>query len=301
MLLIASRRKLGHRRRHKRQKSDQTHYLAVSRHTEATSTDLVTDIGQAAWVSHVANAGARHGVLVYVHGFNTPQKTMLARHYRIKHHVRQNGFEGAVIAFDWPSFASKWQYSADRDLATAVAPFLISDVVSPIKQAVPSAKVHLIAHSMGAMLTVEALKTRPGDLSFDQISFVSADVDASAFAPNAADWTTLTGACARFTNYCSGTDRVLKVPGTFVSGLQARLGQRGLPNAGPGATFDVDGQHRFAHFKKRNNARHSHTWWFEDAFFFKDLSKTLAGTDAQDVATRLSTHHPPRQILRSRP
>ena len=301
MLLIASRRTLGHKRRHKRKKSANTHYLAVSRHSAANSDDLVTDIGLSTWLTHVKDAGAAHGVVVYVHGFNTPQKTMLARHYRMKHHLRQNGFKGVVIAFDWPNFASKWQYSADRDLALEVAPMLLTDVVAPIQQAVSSAKVHIVAHSMGALLTTEALKTRPSSMSFDQICFVSADVDASAFAPNAADWTTVTSACKRLTNFCSSTDKVLKIPGTFVSGLEKRLGQAGFPQAGAGETYDVEGQHRFAQFKKRNSAQHSHTWWFEDGFFFRDLCKTLSGGTASSVSTRMAGHPPPKQIIRAHP
>ncbi|WP_299046610.1 alpha/beta fold hydrolase [uncultured Tateyamaria sp.] len=301
MLLIASRRKLGHKRRDKRRTSAQTHYLAVSRHTESNSTDLVTDIGQATWLSHVKDAGAAHGMAIYVHGFNTPQKTMLARHYRMKHHVRRNGFKGVVIAFDWPNFASKWQYSADRTLALGVAPFLMSDVVAPVVQAVPAAKIHIVAHSMGALLTTEALKTRAAGLSFDQVCFVSADVDARDFAPHSTDWTAVTGACNRFTNFCSGTDKVLKVPGAFVNGMQKRLGQAGLPQAGAGDTFDVEGQHRFAEVKQRNSAQHSHTWWFEDAFFFKDLCQTLMGGSAAHVSTRLPGHPPPKQMIRARP
>lgn len=310
MLLIASRRKLGTRRSDKRKKSTQTHFLAVSRKTQANKVDLVTDIGQAAWLSHVEAAGAAHGVAIYIHGFNTTQMTMLARHYRLKQNLRKNGFKGVVIAFDWPSFASKWQYSADRDLALAVAPSLISDVVAPIVKRVPSANIHVVAHSMGALLTLHALNAMQASgssglngFSFDQICFVSADVDAQDFATNKPDWTTLTGNCSRFTNYCSGSDKVLKVPGTFVNGLQKRLGQAGLPNAGPGDTYDVEGQHRFAQVRasQSNNAHKSHTWWFRDQLFFKDLTKALRGGRAANISTRMSSHQPPKQILRPKP
>ena len=147
MLLVASRRKMGGQASFKQKMSTKTHFLSVSGHVHNSSPDLVTDIGQAAWLSHLGTQGAQQNVLIYVHGYNTKQLTVLARQNRLRANL--GGFPGAVIAFDWPtyggSFASFGQYTADRKLADRVTPFFMTDVVAPIVAAYPSAKVHLLA------------------------------------------------------------------------------------------------------------------------------------------------------------
>ncbi|MEP6065391.1 MAG: alpha/beta fold hydrolase [Paracoccaceae bacterium] len=304
MLLIASRRKLSTLRRKKRRLSDQMHYLGVSKSGPSNASGLTTDIGQAVWLSHVARAGAAQGVLIYIHGFNTPQKTMLSRYYNLKSSLRRQGYKGAVIAFDWPIFDNIFQYSADRKLAEEVAPSLLSDIVAPLRANVPGAKIHIVAHSMGAWLTMAALrKLSEGGLpgfTFDQICFASADVPAKDFQAGSADRAHLTNACKRFTNYCSSSDRVLKFAGGLVNSFEGRLGKEGLPRPVGGETFDAEGRNRFAQIKKNNSRSHSHSWWWSDALFFRDLCQTLKQTAPSAVTTRAAHPPPSHQLLRAK-
>ena len=42
-------------------------------------------------------------VLIHVHGFNIDTSEMLERHRKLRRGLRAQGYDGAVVSFDWPS------------------------------------------------------------------------------------------------------------------------------------------------------------------------------------------------------
>ncbi len=98
--------------------------------------------------------GSNRDVLVFVHGFNTGFDE--AR-FRLAQIVTDGGFNGVPVLFTWPSKGSLFGYGSDREAATAsrdALEHLLLDLA-----ALPDVgKVHVLAHSMGAWLAMEALR-----------------------------------------------------------------------------------------------------------------------------------------------
>ncbi len=98
--------------------------------------------------------GSNRDVLVFVHGFNTGFDE--AR-FRLAQIVTDGGFNGVPVLFTWPSKGSLFGYGSDREAATAsrdAMEHLLLDLA-----ALPDVgRVHVLAHSMGAWLAMEALR-----------------------------------------------------------------------------------------------------------------------------------------------
>ena len=98
--------------------------------------------------------GSNRDVLVFVHGFNTGFDE--AR-FRLAQIVTDGGFNGVPVLFTWPSKGSLFGYASDREAATAsrdAMERLLLDLA-----ALPDVgKVHVLAHSMGSWLAMEALR-----------------------------------------------------------------------------------------------------------------------------------------------
>ncbi|MGI4764149.1 MAG: alpha/beta hydrolase [Janthinobacterium lividum] len=98
--------------------------------------------------------GSNRDVLVFVHGFNTGFDE--AR-FRLAQIVTDGDFNGVPVLFTWPSKGSLFGYASDREAATAsrdALEHLLLDLA-----ALPDiGKVHVLAHSMGAWLAMEALR-----------------------------------------------------------------------------------------------------------------------------------------------
>ena len=97
-------------------------------------------IAKRSWIEEVMTE-ARHGpqddgpvgdIVIYVHGFNTPQSEMLRRTDKIEQGVKAHGFRGAVVAYDWPSDGSAINYQSDRRDAKKTAAALVRDGIAPL-------------------------------------------------------------------------------------------------------------------------------------------------------------------------
>ncbi|MET0678638.1 MAG: alpha/beta hydrolase, partial [Bradyrhizobium sp.] len=97
--------------------------------------------------------GAGGDVLIYVHGFKQTFETSTLDAAQLADGIR---FRGQTIAFSWPSKAGLFDYAYDRDSAMwsrdEFERVLNSVVTSP-----SAGRVHIVAHSMGTMLTLESL------------------------------------------------------------------------------------------------------------------------------------------------
>jgi esterase/lipase superfamily enzyme len=91
---------------------------------------------------------------VFVHGFNNNFQEAL---FRLAQITADAEVDGAAVLFAWPSQASVTEYVADRDAITYSRDQLV-DLLTMLAGNRNIAEVGLVGHSMGAWLTVEALR-----------------------------------------------------------------------------------------------------------------------------------------------
>jgi len=274
------------------------------------NSDLVTPdhkIRKTDWVREVRDM-SRHGpqdggeagdILVYIHGYNTRQKTMLERHRRIRSGLEGLGFEGAVISFDWPSQDSALNYLEDRTDAKQTAIRLVDEGISSfaaLQRPDCQINMHVFAHSTGAYVVREAFDDaddRPAvaarSWSVSQIMLASGDISAGSMQSHNAKSSSLYRHCVRLTNYFNPLDDVLSLSNVKRIGVSPRVGRVGLPDDVPVKSVNVNcGNYYKAHqndFDDLPNA--AHTWYFFDKKFLKDVLMTLQGKiDRNEIPTR---------------
>ncbi len=93
-------------------------------------------------------------VLVYVHGFNTDYEEAA---FRLAQVATDAGFRGTTVLFTWPSYNRVLAYGGDREIATASRDAL-DKLLADLGEVPGIGRVHLIAHSMGSFVTMEALR-----------------------------------------------------------------------------------------------------------------------------------------------
>lgn len=132
--------------------------------------------------SFSAGAG-RRDVLVYVHGFNQTFETAALDAARLSDGLK---FRGDTMLFSWPSKNSLLNYIYDRESALwsrdALEEMLDQLIADP-----SVGTVHIVAHSMGTMVTVEALRQlydrRGASMAnrFGAVVLASPDIDIDGF------------------------------------------------------------------------------------------------------------------------
>ena len=176
---------------------------------EPVSGDVSNLLGQASGGSDV---------LIYVHGFKQTFETAALDAAHLADGIR---FRGQTVAFSWPSKAGLFDYAYDRDSAMwsrdDFERVLHSVVTTP-----STGRVHIVAHSMGTMLTLESLRqlyARYGDAIADKIGavvFASPDIDMDVFSSA----TTRIGPLARKITVITATnDRALALSGRLAGGM----------------------------------------------------------------------------------
>jgi len=135
-------------------------------------------------VSDLLTQGGGGDVLVYVHGFKQTFETAALDAAHLADGIK---FRGQTMVFSWPSKAGLFDYAYDRDSAMwsrdGFERVLQSAITTP-----GVGRVHIVAHSMGTMLTLERLRqlsARNGDAVTDKIGavvFASPDIDMDVFS-----------------------------------------------------------------------------------------------------------------------
>jgi esterase/lipase superfamily enzyme len=245
------------------------------------------------WAEAVHDQSGNDHVVIYVHGFNTKQASMLNTMTALKKGLSGQGFNAAVAAFDWPSdgIVSPSAYKRDRKDAETVAMHMILDGVKLLQESRPSSKVHLVAHSMGAYATIHGWG-KVGHAYFpakvDQAVFVAADVDQNWLLKSSVGGRVMQQRCNRLTHYYSSEDMILDISGKLVNSGTRRSGRHGL-GPWPAPVFkDVSCVDRYLtdNPQRKRTESHSHSWYFKDDQFYKDLAKTLSGASDKTLPTR---------------
>jgi esterase/lipase superfamily enzyme/Tfp pilus assembly protein PilF len=93
-------------------------------------------------------------VFVFVHGYNVSFENAVRRTAQIAYDL---SFDSVPFLFSWPSRNSMWSYWYDRDSA-ALAVNHLKEFLERVVTQTHAAKVHLIAHSMGNAVLLDALE-----------------------------------------------------------------------------------------------------------------------------------------------
>ena len=127
--------------------------------------------------------GSNRDVLLYVHGFNTSYDE--AR-FRLAQIVQDGRFGGVPVLFSWPSSDNLLGYEAARESATASRDGL-AIVLRDLSELPDVGRIHILAHSLGTWLTMEALRERAiagnPDLKgkLGNVMLAAPDIDLSVF------------------------------------------------------------------------------------------------------------------------
>lgn len=164
----------------------------------------------------------RKEAFVFVHGYNTSFQDAITRTGLLAYDLE---FDGAPIAFAWPSRAVTKEYPADEESAQASIEALESFLQLVASQS-GAERIHLIAHSMGNRVLLEALRSlqqrglQPKNLQ--HLVLAAPDVNIVRFNQLMPHLASVAG---RATLYASSRDRALKASRKFHD--YARAGEAG--------------------------------------------------------------------------
>jgi len=179
------------------------------------------------------STGARD-VLIFVHGFNHTFESAVLDAARLSDGIR---FHGDTLAFCWPSRAKLLDYGYDHDSAMWSRDAL-EKALDGLMASRTVGRLHIVAHSIGTMLTMEALRqlyAHKGDGAADRLGavvFASPDIDMDVFTSSVER----IGPIARNITVLTATnDRALAVSRWMAGGMtrvgaaqKAQLEQLGL-------------------------------------------------------------------------
>ncbi len=131
-----------------------------------------------------AQAALGRDLLLYVHGYRESFETAAASTVELSDGIR---FAGATGLFTWPSAASTFSYVADRESAMWSRD-AFEDLLAAMAKTPSGGRIHIVAHSMGTLLTLETLRMlrgSGGESAMDRIGAVvlaAPDIDIDLFA-----------------------------------------------------------------------------------------------------------------------
>jgi esterase/lipase superfamily enzyme len=288
-------------------------YLIVPDAAETPTTEQVVALSP--WIAAIMATfrppGAKPGAnvtgeaLFIAHGFNNSATDVVALHGEIAKGLAETPipYHPTIISFDWPSEGKVYAYLEDLDTAAHTAVAMVNGAVKPLLKAqTPECKVRVnaIAHSMGAFVLRKALGHADDgietgtDWMIGQLALVAGDVEASSFANGDTDTKAMMGHTYRLTNYASWYDEALMISNAKRAGVEERVGRIGLPTGAPAHAVNVNCSDRYDALTRDNplaivsDAAYSHSWYFKDAVFMRDLAQTLRGAVDRNVVARRS-------------
>lgn len=131
-----------------------------------------------------AQAALGQDTLLYIHGFRESFESAAVNTAQLSDGIR---FSGATALFTWPSAGSTFSYVSDRESAMWSRDAL-EDLLTAVAQTPSGGKIHIVAHSMGTLLTLETLRMLRGSGGEAAMSRIGAvvlaapDVDLDLFA-----------------------------------------------------------------------------------------------------------------------
>jgi esterase/lipase superfamily enzyme len=161
-------------------------------------------------------------ILLYVHGFNQTFETAALDAARLADGI---SFRGETMLFSWPSKAQLFDYGYDRESAMWSRDAL-ERVLSQLMANPGVSRIHVVAHSVGTMLSLESLRqiyARHGIAVIDRIGaviFAAPDIDMDVFASSVER---IPSIAPKITVITATNDRALAVAG-WIAGGMTRVG-----------------------------------------------------------------------------
>ena len=185
--------------------------------------------------SHLSGRiGSNRDVLLYVHGFNTSYDE--AR-FRLAQVVADGRFGGVPVLFTWPASGSLFDYEAAKESASSSRDALAQTLME-LSDLPDVGRIHILAHSMGSWLTMEALRQdaiagRP-DLNgkLGDVMLAAPDIDVNVFRNQLSKISP-----SHVSVLVSSSDRALFLS-RRLAGDRPRLGALNPRNAGDRAMLD---------------------------------------------------------------
>jgi esterase/lipase superfamily enzyme len=161
-------------------------------------------------------------VLIYVHGFNQTFETAALDAARLSDAIK---FSGETMVFAWPSRAKLLDYGYDRESAMWSRD-AFGQVLDGLMASPTIGRINIVAHSIGTMLTMEALRelyAKHGDAAADRIGavvFAAPDIDMDGFTSSVMRIGPL---ATKITVITAANDRALAVS-RWMNGSTTRVG-----------------------------------------------------------------------------
>jgi esterase/lipase superfamily enzyme len=190
-----------------------------SRDFAVISSREIRPVDVAKWLSSFTAGKSR--ALIFVHGYNTRFEAAVFRFAQLAHDMN---VDAAPILFSWPSRGRLLDYSYDRESAN----FSRSDLANLLRMTASSPHIKdvvVIAHSMGAWLAMEAVRTialRDGRVpaKISNLILASPDLDIDVFRRQVAE---IGPDRPQITIFVSRNDRALRLSSLIAGGV-ARVG-----------------------------------------------------------------------------
>jgi esterase/lipase superfamily enzyme len=169
-----------------------------------------------------AQASQGRDILIYVHGYKNTFESAVLDAARLADGI---SFRGDTVAFSWPSRAGLLDYAYDRESAMYSRDAL-ERLLDALMSSPGGGRVHIIAHSLGTMLTLETLRqiqASHGDVAAAKIGaiiFAAPDIDMDVFMSSVPR---LGGLAAKITVIAASNDLALAVSRKIAGGV-ARVG-----------------------------------------------------------------------------
>jgi esterase/lipase superfamily enzyme len=269
----------------------------------------------AAWTKAVRTAAEwrndqgelRGDVLFVVHGYNNSEEDVMVHHRALRDDLLALGFKGVIVSFDWPCGDQALAYLEDRHKAKLSALRLVSDGIVYLSRAQTpgcTTNVHVLGHSTGAYVIREAFddaddtQLQNGAWTASQVLFAAGDVSAASMSQGDPGAASLYRHAVRLTNYSNRRDQVLDISNVKRLGLAPRAGRVGLPADAPPIAVNVDCSDYYELFDGNADVAQqdepagvrgvkSHSWFYGNRIFARDLFQTLIGTDRTVMPTRV--------------
>ncbi len=199
--------------------ADPSKHFAVVSHRYGTGKEILESVKREV----ASRAPADREILVFVHGYNTSFDDSLFRMAQI---TTDSGFRGVPVLFTWPSRAKLTSYPYDRESAIYSRDDL-EMALDALATHSGARRINILAHSMGNMLTLEALRqaqirgrgTLGGKLG--EIMLAAPDVDLDVFRRQIE---VIADKNRSVTVFVSKDDRALAVSRRFWGSERARAG-----------------------------------------------------------------------------
>ena len=243
-------------------------------------------------------------ILIFVHGYNNSIEDVMHRHNLLQKRLKEQGYKGAIVSFDWPSATRTLGYMEDRADAKATANKLVKDGIALLARnqiAQDRNKcdidIHLLGHSTGAYVIREAFYEANQNRSISRINwqvsqliFIGGDIARKSLSISDSKSQALFKHAIRITNYQNPFDSALKMSNVKRLGTEPRIGRVGLPSDAPENIVNVNVGKFWSSLDKQESeasGNWSHPWHFDNETFAKDLFFTIEGDiDRSSIPTR---------------